>query len=158
MSTVCEGRWFIIVPIRQTRKIDLFDKYIISIESKLKWHSDGTEGQRSLFLADRGENFVITFEEGMECLDMKTCSSEQMSYVEYEHMTDGKYIHLIRDAESNDRKGANTSFFHIELVDSQGEKVFLPGQITVAKGYDWTCGVEPVLLEILTGITLRENA
>ena len=136
----------------------MFDKYIISIESKLKWHSGGTEGQRSLFLADRGETFVITFEEGMECLDMKTRSSEQMSYIEFEHMTDGKYIHQIRDAVVNDRKGANTSFFHIELVDSKGEKVFLPGQITVAKGYEWTCGVEPVLLEILIGITLRENA
>lgn len=136
----------------------MFDKYIISIESKFKWHSGGTEGHRSLFLADRDESFVITFEEGMECLDLKARSSEQISHISFEHMTDGKYIHQIRDAAMNDRKGANTSFFHIELVDSKGEKLFLPGQITVAKGYEWTCGVEPVLLEILTGITLRENA
>ena len=115
-------------------------------------------GQRSLFLADRDESFVITFEEGMECLDLKASSCEQISYAEFEYVTVGKYIHQIRDTEANDRKGANTSFFHIELVDSKGEKLFLPGQITVAKGYEWTCGVEPVLLEILAGITLRENA
>lgn len=132
--------------------IDLFGKYSLAIPPKLIWHQDGIPGQRILFISDKKEAVVVSFEEGMKPMDMTMDTEKSVPTVSYQCCKDGKYIHQKRNTADN----TAFSYFHIELEDEDGKQHCLAGQIVVDKGYQWTDGVEPLLMELLEGITICE--
>lgn len=133
-------------------RISLFDTYGLVIPPGLTFHTDGTPGQRVLFLSDKKESFVISFEEGMELIDMLPAEglTEQSNHTA-RCCKDGKYIHLRRSVNGS------YAFFHVELEDRDGGKACLPGQMTVRTGYPWSDGVEPILLELMDGLTVLSD-
>ena len=134
--------------------VSLFDTFSLTIPSKLKYHADGLPGKRVLFLTDSAESFIISFEEGMKMMDMMPNHPEESPMVSFQCCKDGKYIHQ-RRTDPKYRQGIGSfAFFHIELEDDNGSTLHLPGQMTAKAGYQWSDGVEPVLLDILNGITV----
>ena len=132
--------------------IRLFDKYSILVPPKHKWHQDGVVGNRCLFIADSKETFNVSFEEGMQMMDMVPDNKNGEPTVSYLCRKEGKYIHLKRNKNGK----INCAFFHIELTDKDGNVLCLPGQIVAYADYKWSDGVEPVLLNLLEGISLVE--
>ena len=133
----------------QSTAVNLFDQYRLLIPPKLKSHQDGPPGQRVLFITDKKESFTVSFEEGATPMDMLP-EKESEHTVSYQCCKDGKYIHQKRNTAGN----MAYSYFHIELEDEDGKQHCLAGQIVVDKGYQWTDGVEPILMELLEGIAV----
>ena len=134
----------------QSTAVNLFDQYRLLIPPKLKSHQDGPPGHRVLFISDAKETFNVSFEEGMQMRDMLSASKESANAVSHQCCTDGKYIHQRRSNSATER----CAFFHMELEDEDGKQHCLAGQIVVDKGYQWTDGVEPILMELLEGIAV----
>ena len=134
----------------QSMAVNLFDQYRLLIPPKLKSHQDGPPGQRVLFITDKKESFTVSFEEGMQMRDMLSVSKESANAVSHQCCTDGKYIHQRRSNSATER----CAFFHIELEDNDGKTLYLSGQIVVTDKYQWSDGVEPVLMELLEGIAV----
>jgi hypothetical protein len=128
-------------------EISLFNKYSLAISKKLKWHQSGLPGQYKLSITDAEETFIVSFVEGMKLMDMLP-NGDSVPAVSYQSFRDGKYIHQKRNTAGN----TAFSYFHIELEDEDGKQHCLAGQIVVDKGYQWTDGVEPLLMELLEGI------
>lgn len=131
--------------------INIFDKYRLTMQPKLKCHQDGTPGKRVLFITDHIKSFIVYFEEGMEMYDMRKDTENSMPAVTFQCCKGSKYIHFKRN--SGDR--TSCGYFHIELEDDDGKVWNLPGQMTVPSGYKWADGIEPVLMEILEGLTIE---
>ena len=137
--------------LKQKEVVNLFDRFSLVVPPKLKWHQDGIPGQRVLFVSDRKEIFVVSFEEGMQMRDMlPPDQQETKSSVSFQYCKDDKYIHLRRSGEKNDK----FAFFHIELEDEDGSTLYLPGQMVVYCDYKWSDGVEPVLIDIMNGFSV----
>ena len=134
----------------QSTAVNLFDQYRLLIPPKLKSHQDGPPGQRVLFITDAKETFNVSFEEGMQMRDMLDVSKDSANAVSHQCCTDGKYIHQRRSNSATER----CAFFHIELEDNDGKTLYLSGQIVVTDKYQWSDGVEPILMELLEGIAV----
>lgn len=130
--------------------VRLFDKYSILVPPKHKWHQDGVAGSRCLFIADSKETFNVSFEEGMQMMDMVADNENGVPTVSYHCCKEGKYIHLKRNKNGK----ITCAFFHIELTDKYGNVLCLPGQIVASADYKWSEGIEPVLLNLLEGISI----
>lgn len=50
---------------QKNKTIELFDKFLLTIPTKLKHHQDELSDTEALFITDRFDSFVISFEEGM---------------------------------------------------------------------------------------------
>ena len=130
--------------------ISLFDRFRLQIPPKLKCYAAGAPGHRMLFITDPNETYTVSFEEGMPMRDMLASGRTNAPTVSHQCCRADKYIHQRR----GDSPAQQCAFFHIELEDDEGTTVYLPGQMAVSEGYSWSDGVEPVLLELLDGITL----
>lgn len=131
--------------------LTLFDTYVLTVPKGLTARTDGASGKRGLVLTDREEMFVISFEEGMELMDLKPLPPSEGSAVRSDQCCrNGKYIHLRR---STDRTGT-CGFFHIELEDAEGRTLFLPGRITANSACPQADGIAPVLLELMDGLDI----
>ena len=131
---------------------NLFDRYVISPFPLLRYNFDGPVGKRVLFIENKEKHFTVSFEEGMECLDLK--KSDNSAYDEAEYQNGTCYIHQQRNVDVN-----NFLFFHFEYFDDNGKKNILPGQLFVGKDYIWSeRGVEPILVELVNSITPAEKA
>jgi hypothetical protein len=133
----------------QSTAVNLFDQYRLLIPPKLKSHQDGPPGQRVLFITDKKESFTVSFEEGAAPMDMLPETDGEQT-VRFQCCQDGKYIHQRRSNSSTER----CAFFHIELEDDDGKTLYLSGQIVVTDKYQWSDGVEPVLMKLLEGIAV----
>ena len=136
--------------LQSNREIRLFDSFSLVIPPKLKYHTDGLPGHRVLFITDSKETFNVSFEEGMQMRDMLDVSKDSANAVSHQCCTDGKYIHQRRSNSVTER----CAFFHIELEDNDGKTLYLSGQIVVTDKYQWSDGVEPVLMKLLEGIAV----
>jgi len=81
---------------------------------------------------------------------MLSVSKDSANAVSHQCCTDGKYIHQRRSNSATER----CAFFHIELEDDDGKTLYLSGQIVVTEKYQWSDGVEPVLMKLLDGIAV----
>ena len=81
-------------------------------------------------------------------MDMTPDTAKGVPTVSYQCCRDGKYIHQRRGAAED----TVCSYFHMELEDDDGKQHCLAGQLLVKKGYPWTDGVEPVLMDLMDGI------
>lgn len=136
--------------LRPKSAISLFDKYSLVIPPKLKWHQNGIPGQRVLIISDKKETIVVSIEEGMKPMDMTPDTDKSVPTVSYQCCKDGKYIHQKR----NTVVGITYSFFHMELEDEDGKQHCLAGQMVVNKDYQWSNGIEPILMELLENIVV----
>jgi len=137
--------------VSQSKKvIRLFGKCTIAIPEKLNCHKDGIPGRRVVFLSDSQESFNVSFEEDMKLMDMLPGLWENVPSVTYEYRKGNTYIHQRRKNSDS----AVCAFFHLELQDSDGKMLLLPGQMVVDNSFKWSDGVEPVLMELLDGIAV----
>lgn len=75
-------------------------------------------------------------------------------YIPAEYRSGERYIHHIRsDPETRPGIG-NYAFFHMEIPDETGELHILPGEMTAPCGYTWSDGVEPILIDLMNGLTV----
>ncbi|MBQ6873147.1 MAG: hypothetical protein IJO24_02440 [Clostridia bacterium] len=131
---------------------NLFDSFTISPCSCFRYNFDGPTGRRVLFIESEEKYFTLSFEEGMSCLDIR--NGEKRPYTEAEYKNGKGYIHQLRIGETS-----NFVFFHFEYHDSRGKTYLLPGQMRGKEGYTWSeSEVEPILVEIMNSITLKEEA
>ncbi|MBQ7118099.1 MAG: hypothetical protein IJN88_07800 [Clostridia bacterium] len=130
---------------------NLFDSFTILPFSSLLYNFDGPKGKRVLFIESEEKHFTLSFEEGMSCLDIR--KGEKRPYTEAEYKNGKGYIHQLRIGEAS-----NFAFFHFEYHDREGKTYLLPGQMRGTEGYTWSeSEVEPVLVEIMNSITLKEE-
>ena len=130
---------------------NLFDSYVISLFPLLRYSFDGPVGKRVLFIEDKKKHFTVSFEEGMECLDLK--KRDNSSYVEAEYQNGSCYIHQRRNFRTK-----TFAFFHFEYLDDKGKKFILPGQLITGDGYTWSeLEVEPFLIELMNSISPAEK-
>ena len=120
-----------------------FDSLRFPIVPRLNYWMDGWPGKRTLFIEDEEETMLISFEEDMRCLDL--LDLDKCSCAEYRQGR--SYLHLKRAPRG-------CAYFHMEIPDETGELWHLSGQMIVSEKYVWAKGVEPILIEILNGITL----
>jgi len=117
---------------------------------------DGRPGSRCLFISNEKQTFVMSFEEGMRCIDLVEGHGDEKDFLRFETRKGEIYLHERRTkAKSN---GSNYSFFHFEIPDTEGITHYLPGQINVRPEYYWSNGPDPVLLALLEGIALEAPA
>jgi hypothetical protein len=100
---------------------------------------------------DCEESFDISFEEDMECMDLTAGGLDRERTVCFEYRSGDQYIHQRRI----DRRSASFAFFYIELKDSKGKTVCLPGQMIADQNYMWSEDVEPILIKLLDGISIQ---
>lgn len=130
---------------------NLFDRYVISLFPLFRYNFDGPVGRRVLFIESKDKHFTVSFEEGMDCLDLRI--RQDSTYDEAEYHSGPCYIHQLRTSPSK-----SFAFFHFEYLDEKGEKLILPGQLFVKEGYTWSeSEVEPILVEIMNSIAFNEE-
>ena len=135
--------------------ISLFDRYSLIIPPELKHRMDGPPGKRVVFITDAEEHVLISFEENMACMDLTGASRDSMGKrIESEHQSKDRYIHQLRTDPATRPGIGNYAFFHMEMPDETGELHILPGQMTAPCGYAWSDGVEPVLIDLMNGLTV----
>ena len=134
---------------QRNKTIELFDKFLLTIPTKLKHHQDEISNTKALFITDRLESFVISFEEGMA--DMTKQEKAEDGKTTFEYREDGKCIRLCRSVPNST---GGHAFFSIEL-ECHGEKIQLNGQMTAKPGYKWSDNIEPTLIIILQGIRIK---
>ena len=137
---------------QKNKTIELFDKFLLTIPTKLKHHQDEISNTKALFITDRFESFVISFEEGMA--DMTKQENAEDGKTTFEYQEDGKYIRLCRSVPEVPNSTGGHAFFSIEL-DHHGEKIQLNGQMTAKPGYKWSDNIEPTLIAILQGVRIK---
>jgi hypothetical protein len=119
----------------------------------LDYHFDGQVGKRVLFIQNQSKDYLVSFEEGMECFDLKATES---SMVDFEYRNGDKYIHQRRTSSDRDVRDGSFAFFHIELKTPTQETVALPGQMVLLGGNVWVEDVEPVLKVLLEKIEISK--
>lgn len=130
---------------------NLFDRYVISLFPLFRYNFDGPVGRRVLFIESKDKHFTVSFEEGMDCLDLRI--RQDSTYDEAEYHSGPCYIHQLRTSPSK-----SFAFFHFEYLDEKGEKLILPGQLFAKEGYTWSeSEVEPILVEIMNSIAFNEE-
>ena len=134
---------------QKNKTIELFDKFLLTIPTKLKHHQDEISNTKALFITDRFESFVISFEEGMA--DMTKQENDEDEKTTFEYQEGRKYIRLCRSVP---KVPNDYAFFSIEL-ECHGEKIQLNGQMTAKPGYKWSDNIEPTLITILQGIRIK---
>ena len=137
---------------QKNKTIELFDKFLLTIPTKLKHHQDELSNTKALFITDRFESFVISFEEGMADMTKREKDEEEKNTFEYQE--DGKYIRLSRSVPEVPSSTGGYAFFTIVLMHN-GEKIQLNGQMTAKPGYKWSDNIEPTLIAILQGVRIK---
>ena len=137
---------------QKNKTIELFDRFLLTIPTKLKHHQDDLSNTKALFITDRFESFVISFEEGMA--DMTKSEKDENGKTTFEYREDGKYIRLCRSVPEVPSSTGGYAFFSIKL-ECHGEKIQFNGQMTAKPGYKWSDKIEPTLITILQGIRIK---
>ena len=138
-----------------TEVFNLFDKFTIKSCEELRYFFDGQVGKRVLFIQNQSKDYLVSFEEGMECFDLRETES---SMVDFEYRNGDKYIHQRRTPRDRDVRDGSFAFFHIELKTPTQETVALPGQMVLLGENVWVEDVEPVLKMLLEKIDVSETA
>lgn len=136
-----------------TEVFNLFDEFTIESCEELNYHFDGQVGKRVLFIQNQSKAFLVSFEEGMECFDLK---ENENNMVDFEYQNGDKYIHQRRTPTDRDVRNGSFAFFHIEMKTPTQETVALPGQMVLLGENIWVDDVEPVLKVLLEKIEISK--
>ena len=137
-------------PLYDRATLRPFDVLRFSFVPRLHYWMDGKPGKRTLFIEDEEETVVISFEEGMRCLDMVNRDEDHC----FEYRRGLRYLHQARVVNPDRANASCCSFFHMEITDHAGVTHCLPGQMLAPPGYPWAEGVESILIQILNSITI----
>lgn len=130
-----------------TENYRLFDIFTIKSLQDFTYNFDGPVGKRVLFMENKDNGMLISFEEGAECLDMKPMVS--FSCKEAELISEAGFIHQLRIAEL-----PHFAYFHFEYPVSDRNALILPGQLFAKEGYTWSeHEVEPILVELMNSLS-----
>lgn len=136
---------------KQNPCVPLFDAYKLDVPVGLTVSLDGSKGQRILTLTDKKSSFTVSFEEGMALMDMQFSGQTPCCPVITLQCCRGdKYIQLRRAVG----EGKTVALFHIEVDDENGCTLKIPGKMTTRPDYPWSDTIEPVLLQIMDGLTI----
>ena len=85
---------------------------------------------------------------GVSCARFVIFSEKKVTLCHY--YQEGKYTHLKRSSDGK----LNPRVFCLELDDDDGSILYLAGQMVAFNGYQWSEGIEPVLMQTLNGISI----
>ena len=117
-------------------------------------NGDGHCGQ-SLFINDPEERFTISFESGMQCIDMRILADFGYGFhsaeINYQHLK----LHLCYPVGDSGIR-ASMGYFHVEIPDGNGNVHVLPGQMRIEAPMTYREGLKsfPILNELLEGLCL----
>lgn len=138
--------------IKETDEWLTFNGFCFPMLPGVRYFMDGRPGNgRTLFIEDEAETFEISFEVGMQCLDLLTSCFDNSEHIDTEYSKEGKYLHQCKTKSKLDENEA-IIYFHFEIPDSKGEKHTCPGQMFTSVNYKSTQEPEPVLVEILNSV------
>ena len=121
----------------------LFDQFRVRELEEFSYYSSGQPGQRVLFIENRDETMLITFEEGMGFIDlMGSTENAETGELRMEE----KYLHYRK------LSGNRGAFFHMELPDEAQKLHRLPGQLTLCQQPCNAACLETVLQKLLESI------
>ena len=121
--------------------------------------------QVMLPVSSQGLSFRSLGDGSCELIGLGSCTDSEI--VIPEESPDGDLVVAIGDSAfigvrgitgvklpQNVTRIGNYAFFHMEMPDETGELHRLPGQMTAPCGYAWSDGVEPVLIDLMNGLTV----
>lgn len=137
-----------------TRRVT-FENYLFRIPPKLMFEKDGNaQTGECLFFHDAREKYLFSFETGMQCFDLVLRGKKHLCSEEY---TDGRMKISFCYPETQPESRGCMVYFHAELPDPSGCTHILPGQLNISSGNTWSAELKSMLLELLTGVEVREN-
>jgi len=135
----------------------IFDKYILPVLSDLIYTKDGNEKLGELlFIDDISGRFTISFETGMNCLDLQLKSNPSEKIHSMELSENNKKMHLCYPLQYK-TNSSRMGYFHFELTDKNGGLHILPGQISMGPPQNNKDDVDTlaVLNSLLCGFNLK---
>jgi len=134
-----------------------FGKYILPVIDGLIYEKDGNElNGELLFIDDKDGQFAISFEEDMDCIDVRIKERHPDLYHSIEMCDDGRKLYLSYPLKTrNGRPGMG--YFHFEITSDNGTIYLLPGQINLGLpiNHDSDMKALRVLSEIMRGVLLE---
>lgn len=134
----------------------IFDGFLFPRFPSALYFADGLSGKRTMFIADRERGYQLSFEEGMRCMDQDTPSwmDGGSACIEAEYRENDRYLHQLRTDPDSRPGHSNFAFFHVKIPDESGKLHVLPGQMIADCGYGWSPTVEPILVELMSGMAV----
>lgn len=133
----------------------IFNGFQFPILTGMNYMMDGSPGQRVLFISDMNENIIISFEQGMECLDITNAKIDGTACVHSEYRQDNKYLHQLK-LLSGDKVFKNHIYFHMEIIDNIGAVHICPGQMILSANFKQADKIEPILIKLLNGFAVSK--
>lgn len=131
----------------------IFNGFQFPMLQCMSFSVSGKPGSKTLFITDAKENVIISFEEGMKCLDIDFQSKDRTT-IEAEYRAGNKYLHQRKLLSVDERKLKDWIGFRMEITDGDGTVHTCPGQMSISPMCSQTDGVEPILIELLYGIAV----
>ena len=124
-----------------------FENYTFQIPPKLCFEKDGNEQYgENLFVFDPQEKYLIYFESGMPCFDLRYHGNPNYRSEEY---GDGHIKINFCYPGALRTKHDCMAYFHVELPDAKGNIHSLPGQMKISSGNGWSLESKNILMELL---------
>lgn len=114
---------------------------------------DGKPGLRVLHIVDETEKILISFEQGMSCLDIPSQNDERES-IYSEYRMDNKYLHQRKMLSVDEKRLKDWIGFRMEITDDDGTVHICPGQLSLSPTLRQMDGVEPILVMLLNGFAV----
>ena len=127
-----------------------FENYIFQIPPKLCFEKDGNEQYgENLFVYDPQEKYLISFESGMPCFDLRYRGNPNYRSEEY---GEGQIKINLCYPQTSSKVHGSMVYFHVELPDAEGNMHSLPGQMNISSGNGWSLESKNILMELLRSI------
>lgn len=131
-----------------------FGEFLLPHLSNLSYTLDGKPGAQVLFYHDAKDDMVISFEEGMVCMDANHQRLKNRRTIQAEYQEQSRYLHQYKILSEDKDRFNDIVFFHLEISDDAGRAHSCPGQMVLSGRYRQEEGVEPVLIELLRNAEL----
>ena len=127
-----------------------FENYTFQIPPKLCFEKDGNEQYgENLFVYDPQEKYLISFESGMPCFDLRYRGNPNYRSEEY---GEGQIKINLCYPQTSSKVHGSMVYFHVELSDAEGNMHSLPGQMNISSGNGWSLESKNILMELLRSI------
>ena len=90
----------------------------------------------------------------MECMDVKLSDKKGYIHNHCEYRQNNKYLHQLKLVSNEDNKMHNFVYFRMEVTDEDGTVYTCPGQMFMGPAFKQSSGVEPILLELIDGLSI----
>ena len=131
----------------------IFNGFRFPLLPGMSYMMDGKPGRRTLFITDEDENIIISFEQGMKCLDI-SFQREARTPIYSEYRMDNKYLHQQKLLSTDEKVLKDWIGFRMEITDDDGTVYTCPGQLSLSSKHRQMDGVEPILIKLLNGFAV----